>query len=221
MRAIIIYTRYSCCYACIMEYSNSRYAEPEESVDVIANAGLRRAWTTALKSDDTHQNLRRSVTLNQYDSHSSARRYIPTVPLPGAIIPSTRTRPTVEKELCNFCTTTIITSDEIWGLHHSSYDALKTSANEDYTLCIQLCKDVDEFGQHLPEFRWPLHRFDIRSPERIGDTEDFFAALVFRQAIKSTPTSTPWNESISLPERTFLLFQQNGEVPVQLITYAN
>lgn len=188
-------------------------AEPEEDVDLVAGTGPRRGWTQAPSNGDT--TFKRGATIDSLGSYHSRGPYILNVPLTKWVSLSNRTRPNVEKRLCYFCNSKIITTDLKWGMHHDSYGALQQSAADGCTLCVQLRDDVLQEKPKDPEnMSWPLYRWNIRSPERIDDTENVSAALVFRQVINVTSATRLSDDTVvNLPERTFFLFQQSGMMP--------
>ena len=123
----------------------------------------------------------------------------------------------LRKKLCYFCQNTIIASDQTWGWHHDGYEDLRSSADDDCTICVQLCEDLREVP-HPESLAWPLHRWNIQSPRRSGDTEGVHAAIVLRQAVHLGSDMTSEGEpSVDLPEKTFLLFQSSGTTFQKLV----
>jgi hypothetical protein len=95
-------------------------------------------------------------------------------------------------------------------MHHSSFETLLISKEGDCRLCTQLFEDVNYIAD--PDaLIWPLYRWTIRHPQRIENSEEVYAAVVFRQAISlQRSDQTKEDPEVNLPERIFLLFQQSG-----------
>ena len=181
--------------------NNERYRRPA------------RRFTGAQENE--HSMSRHGSTVDRLSSSYTPGSSPLTVSLAQPVSASGRTRLAVEKKLCEFCVDTIITSDNKWSMHHSNIESLQRSAAQGCTFCRQLCRDVRLRDTKITEpLTWPLYRWTIRSPERLGDSEDTYAIVVFRQAM-SIPdgvgtylysTTAP----VRLPERMFYLFQQSG-----------
>lgn len=162
----------------------------------------------------------RGTTIGLLSSSYTRESSAPNGSLTDAISSSGRTRLTVEKKLCNFCIDTIVTADLKWGLHHTNLETLQKSAAEGCAFCCQLHDDVrSQHRENIKTLNWPLYRWTIRSPERIGESEDVYAGIVFRQVQdlvishghrRQTYGRLPESTSARLPERTFYLFQQSG-----------
>ena len=192
-------------------------AEPEEDVELATEPRPSRRWTEWASSDDVP--LRRGATIDSLSSYHSRGRYTLNIPLfnPESS-QSGRTRPTVEKRLCDFCTETIITTDLTWGMHHPNRESLQQSVAQQCTLCCQLAGDIDD--QRLDDLTgvdWPVHRWSIRGPQRIDDSENVYATLIFRQTTSIIKYMTFFGDSVNLPQRAFYLFQQSG----MFIVYTN
>ncbi|KAF1959997.1 hypothetical protein CC80DRAFT_544450 [Byssothecium circinans] len=140
----------------------------------------------------------------------------PRISLPQRNPSSSWLRRRAEKKLCGFGHGTVIAVDAKWGMHHSSYEALQRSVEEDdCRLCSQLWRDVSSSGEDPSSLIWPLYRWTIRDPQRIGDSEEVYAAIAFRKAISMTSPNAKQNPKVSLPERTSLLFQQSDPERMQ------
>jgi hypothetical protein len=151
------------------------------------------------------------MTTDSFGSLPSRTSFGPRLSLSGKRASSIRSRPTAEKKLCDFCRDSIFAADEKWGMHHSSFETLLSSKEGDCRLCTQLFKDVVHCTADPDALIWPLYRWTIRHPQRIENSEEVYAAVVFRQDI-SLQRSAQTNEDpeVKLPERSFLLFQQSG-----------
>lgn len=137
--------------------------------------------------------------------------------LTDAVSSSGRTRLTVEKKLCDFCIDTIVTADTKWGLHHANVESLQQSAAKDCTFCCQLHDDIlSQDRENIESLNWPIYRWTIRSPERIGDSEDVYAGIVFRQVHSLVFGLDRRQIPVRLPERTYYLFQQSGTLVISL-----
>lgn len=154
--------------------------EPEEDVELIMKLRPSRIWIENTVTEDL--NMRRAATVESLASYHSRGGYISNVPLINPPSPSSpgRTRSTIEKRLCEFCTSTIIITDLTWGMHHPGFESLQRSVAEHCTLCCQLANDIDsadlddmvledinsDDGRQnvLAKVEWPVHRWSIRSP---------------------------------------------------------
>jgi hypothetical protein len=184
--------------------SNQEETDTENSVPIedLAYPGPRRAWSTFHKSP---YNPPRRAATDLVSHHSSPDLFAQTKG------PPLGTTLMIKKKLCDFCQITIITADKKWGLHHSDHAALRDSARNGCTLCVQLHEDIKTLDATPEYLDWPLYRWNIRSPQKGGHDEEIFASIVFRQAISVGSDLTTHKESnTNLPERTFFLFQQSG-----------
>ena len=213
--------------------------EPEEDVELIMKLRPSRTWIENTGTDDL--SMRRATTIETLASYHSRGRYILNVPLINPPSPSSsgRTRSTIEKKLCEFCTSTIITTDLTWGMHHPSFESLQRSVAEHCTLCCQLANDInnadlddtvlddrnpDDDGQDdISKVDWPVHRWSIRSPQRIDDSENVYATLIFRQVtnIVNGRLQQFRFHGVRLPQRTFYLFQQGGMLSIHIVKTLN
>jgi hypothetical protein len=186
--------------------------EKEDSVDNIVERGPRRARTEVFSQAFTPR--RRTTMELPRTSRKGSELALPN----RGFVPS---RATLKKTLCDFCQTNVIEADQHWGMHHSDYAALTQSAQDGCTMCLQLHEDISSSQIDIESLVWPLYRWNVKSPQRSGDTEEIHAAIVFRQAVSFGPRTHAGikrkagflRRNADFPERTFLLFQHSGTAP--------
>jgi hypothetical protein len=185
--------------------SNLMIVGKEDSVDDFVQRGPRRARTEVFSQAFTP---RRRTTME-----------LPRIPRKGSELAlpghsSVPSRATMKKTLCDFCQVNVIQADESWGMHHSDYAALTQSAQIGCTMCLQLHEDIHASQEDPESLHWPLYRWNVRSPQRSGNTGEIYASVVFRQAVSlDSRVEASLTSKAEFPERTFLLFQQSGSAP--------